>query len=118
MYVFTTQPNRDAQRLLLSAGVRLPDEQVCRLESGPTPDAVAELRRRHPHASLAFVADRAEAVRAVARDTRLLDTELYFAAWGRSNDGQRALAASMPRVWTLTTSTELDITVRPRISTR
>lgn len=114
LYIVTKKYHRFAQRLLQSAGVSLPDGDIFALGSGPKTDTLAELQRRHPGCSLAFVEDRAETVRAVARDPRLLGVQLYFARWGYSNDGQNALASSMPRVRALSEPSQLALAMSPR----
>ena len=44
-------------------------------------DTLAALRHAHPGATLRFVGDRPEAVRAAARDSRLFSVELYISEW-------------------------------------
>ena len=56
---------------------------------------------------MSFVEDKVETLRAVANDVSLFSTALYFAEWGYSTAEQQALASSMPRVKSLSTSESL-----------
>jgi hypothetical protein len=107
VYVVTTKQARFADQLLRSQNVYLPEGALFGLGSGPKTNTLASLRQRHPEATLRFVEDKAETIRAAASDPRLFSVKLYFAGWGYSTPEQAALAASMPRVQTLNRARDL-----------
>ena len=65
---------------------------------GDKAGTLAELRARHPEASLAFVDDRVATLRGICNAIGLFGVELFFAEWGYSTAQQQAIVASMPRV--------------------
>jgi hypothetical protein len=96
----------------------LPEGTIFGLGSGPKPDTLALLRQKYPEATLRFVEDKAETVRAAADDLRLFSVGLYFAEWGYSTPEQAALAASMPRVQSLAQARDLASVLQLRGDTR
>jgi phosphoglycolate phosphatase-like HAD superfamily hydrolase len=107
VYIVTTKSRRYALKLLESAGVEIREEAIFGLGSGPKVDTLSELQQRHPGAQITFVEDRLDTLRKAANDPRLFGCRLYFAEWGYSTAEQQALAGSMPRVRSLTDSSEL-----------
>lgn len=107
LYIVTTKQARFAQALLQSQGIQLADERIFGLGSGPKAKTLSTLAQRHEGSCVSFVEDKVETLRAVANDVSLFSTALYFAEWGYSTAEQQALASSMPRVKSLSTSESL-----------
>ena len=111
VHILTTKQRRFAQELMRSAGLELEDAHedanVFGLGSGPKVQTLRALQQAHPSSALSFVEDRVQTLRTVANEPSLFGCSLYFASWGYSDSEQRAAAASMPRVRTLSRSDEL-----------
>jgi len=113
IYLVTSKEQRFAGELLQRAGVPLESERIFGLGSGPKGDTLCTLQQQHAGATLRFVEGKAETVRSVASDLRLLGVELYFAGWGHSTPEQKALVASMPRVRPLVECEQLASVLQP-----
>jgi len=111
VHILTTKQRRLALELMRSAGLELEDAhedaRVFGLGSGPKVQTLRALQQAHPSSALSFVEDRVQTLRTVANEPSLFGCRLYFAHWGYSDSEQRAAAASMPRVRTLSRSDEL-----------
>jgi len=107
VYIVTTKEERFAQTLLRHAGLKFADERVYGLDFGSKLAMLGELQREHAGSRLSFVEDRVETLRAVANEPRLFSCRLFFARWGYSDSEQQAAAAYMPRIRTLSDSSEL-----------
>ena len=69
---------------------------------------LAALRERHAGATVRYVDDSVDDLRAVAADARLLSVQTFYAAYGYSTPAQEALVGAMPRVRTLASSRDLE----------
>ena len=107
VHIVTTKQRRFAQELMRSAGLELDDAHIFGLGSGPKVQTLRALQQAHPSSALSFVEDRVQTLRTAANEPSLFGCHLYFATWGYSDSEQRAAAASMPRVRTLSRSDEL-----------
>ena len=98
----------EMQTVLANHGIQLPPECfVTAARAQGKVDALATLRVRHADATLRFVDDCSDSLRAAAADPRLFSLQPFFASWGYSTAQQMSRVAAMPRVRELTSSREL-----------
>ena len=99
----------DVRQLLDRHCVRMPAERVLSAaDAKGKSEALAALRLRHPEATIRYVDDSADSLRAIAADPRLFSVGAFFASWGYSTAEQESRVAAMPRVRALSSSRELD----------
>ena len=91
------------QALLQANGVNVDDERIVSVDDAASKaDALAALRERHAGATVRYVDDSVDDLRAVAADARLLSVRTFYAVWvlhaGAGGAGRRDAARAHARV--------------------
>ena len=109
LYILARPSKPRVQALLQANGVNVDDERILPVaDAASKADALAALRERHAGATVRYVDDSVDDLRAVAADPRLLSVRTFYASYGYSTPAQEALVGAMPRVRTLASSRDLE----------
>ena len=109
LYILARPSKPRVQALLQANGVNVDDERIVPVDDAASKaDALAALRERHAGATVRYVDDSVDDLRAVAADARLLSVRTFYASYGYSTAAQEALVGAMPRVRTLASSRDLE----------